>query len=288
VNGDAFAPDVKDAVLERVAADLGPVDLVVYSLAAPRRLHPVTGQVHRSVIKPIGRAFSDKSVDADRGAVERMTLEPASPEEIADTVAVMGGEDWGLWVDRLADAGLLAAGAITCAYSYLGPELTWPIYRDGTIGRAKQDLEAQAARLDERLRALDGRAFVSVNKAVVTQASAAIPVVSLYLALLFAVMKEKGLHEDCVQQICRLFGERLYGRGPVPVDDCGRIRLDELELRADVQEEVMRRWRRIESDNVGQVVNLDEYRGAFLRLFGFGYPDIDYAADADCLCGWAL
>src|SRR5688572_26560356 len=209
VNGDAFSDAIKHQVIELIKADLGQVDAVIYSLASPRRTHPATGVVHKSCLKPVGDTYKNKTVDTDKGVVSEVTIEPASDAEIADTVAVMGGEDWEMWIDALDAAGVLAPGVVTVAYSYIGPSLTWAIYRNGTIGRAKEHLEASADRITAKLAAKEGHAWVSVNKALVTQASSAIPVVPLYISLLYKVMKEKGLHEGCIEQIYRLFADRL-------------------------------------------------------------------------------
>ncbi|HVS04356.1 MAG TPA: enoyl-ACP reductase FabV [Thermoanaerobaculia bacterium] len=280
LDGDAFSPEVKQQAVERVRDGLGQVDLVIYSLAAPRRTL-ADGTVAKSALKPIGETYRNKTLDVESGVVSEVAIEPADHQEIADTVKVMGGEDWQLWVDALEEGGVLAADATTVAYSYIGPELTHSIYRHGTIGRAKDHLEATARRLDERLRRRGGRALVSVNKAVVTQSSSAIPVVPLYISLLFEVMKEKGLHEGCIEQMVRLFGERLYAGGEVALDAEGRIRLDDLEMRADVQSEVQRRWREVASGTISGLADLDGYRSDFLRLFGFAVDGVDYAADVD-------
>jgi enoyl-[acyl-carrier protein] reductase/trans-2-enoyl-CoA reductase (NAD+) len=241
----------------------------------------VTGEVFNSAIKPIGRSYSNKTVDFHTGQVSHLTVEPATEEEIRGTVAVMGGEDWKMWIDALKRAGVLAEGAITLAYSYIGPSITHPIYREGTVGRAKDDLERTAHELDEVLKELGGRAFVSVNKAVVTQSSAAIPVVPLYISLLFKVMKEKGLHEGCIEQMYRLFAERLYVGKEVPVDEAGRIRIDDWEMREDVQAEVQERWNRVDSDNLKEISDIEGYRADFFRLFGFETEGVDYNADVD-------
>jgi enoyl-[acyl-carrier protein] reductase / trans-2-enoyl-CoA reductase (NAD+) len=281
LNGDAFSNQLKEQTIELIKKEFGQVDLVVYSLAAPKRVHPVTGEVFNSVIKPIGQSYSNKTVDFHTGQVSHLTVEPATEEEIRGTVAVMGGEDWKMWIDSLKRAGVLAEGAITLAYSYIGPSITHPIYREGTVGRAKDDLERTAHELDEVLKELGGRAFVSVNKAVVTQSSAAIPVVPLYISLLFKVMKEKGLHEGCIEQMYRLFAERLYTGKEVPVDEAGRIRIDDWEMREDVQAEVQERWNRVDSDNLKEISDIEGYRADFFRLFGFETEGVDYNADVD-------
>ena len=281
VNGDAFTDAVKDEVAGTIARDLGQVDLVIYSLAAPRRRHPETGRLHQSVIKPIGAPFTDRSVDTATGTVSDVTLEPATEAEIEDTVAVMGGDDWRRWIERLDAENLLAPGATTVAYSYVGPRLTWPIYQDGTIGRAKADLAACARHLDDALAPLGGRALVSVSQAVVTQSSSAIPVVSLYLALLRRAMAERGLTQGCIEQMQRLFDEQLYAAGPPRTDADGLIRLDDLEQRADVQHDVMRRWRTVTTANLEEVSDIRGYRREFLQLFGFDCPSIDYTTPTD-------
>ncbi|HXT51131.1 MAG TPA: enoyl-ACP reductase FabV [Thermoanaerobaculia bacterium] len=280
IDGDAFSDEIKQQTVETIRRDLGQVDLVVYSLAAPRRTF-ADGTVAKSVLKPIGATYRNKTIDVESGAVSEVSIEPAEEAEIADTVKVMGGEDWEAWIDALEAGGALAPDVRTLAYSYIGPELTYAVYRKGTIGRAKDHLEATAKRLDERLRASGGRAFVSVNKGLVTQSSSAIPVVPLYISLLFRVMKDKGLHEGTIEQMGRLLTDRLYAGGEVPTDEGGRIRLDDLEMRDDVQTEVERRWREVASDNVEQLSDLAGYRHDFLQLFGFEVDGVDYAADVD-------
>ncbi|PDO09369.1 MAG: trans-2-enoyl-CoA reductase [Candidatus Reconcilbacillus cellulovorans] len=279
--GDAFSDEVKAKTIDLIRREFGAVDLVVYSIAAPRRTHPKTGQTFSSVLKPIGRPFTNKTVNFHTGEVSQVTIEPATEDEIRQTVAVMGGEDWDMWLDALENAGVLAEGAVTVAFSYIGPAVTHPVYRDGTIGRAKDDLEATARRLDERLRKLGGRAFVSVNKALVTQSSAAIPVVPLYISLLYRVMKDKNLHEGCIEQMYRLFAERLYTGSEPPTDEQGRIRLDDLELRDDVQAEVAARWEAVTTANIRELADLDGYRREFFQLFGFETDGVDYEADVD-------
>lgn len=281
INGDAFSNECKQEVIDLIKKDLGYVDLVVYSLASPRRTHPKTGDTLRSVIKPIGEEFTNKTLDPDKGLVHEITIEPAAPEEITQTVGVMGGEDWEMWINALDDAGVLASGVTSLAYSYIGPDVTWPIYRNGTIGQAKADLEARAKRIDASLKVGRGRAFVSVNKAVVTQASSAIPVVPLYISLLYKVMKEKGLHEGCIEQIHRLFADQMYNDNALNFDDAGRVRIDDLEMREDVQAEVKRRWKDVSTETIAELGDLSGYRQDFLRLFGFEFDDIDYTRDVD-------
>jgi enoyl-[acyl-carrier protein] reductase/trans-2-enoyl-CoA reductase (NAD+) len=281
VNGDAFSDEIKARVVGLIKADLGQVDLVVYSLASPRRTHPRTGVTAKSVLKPIGKPFLAKTVDTDKGIVSDITIEPATEQEIADTITVMGGEDWEMWIDALAAAGTLAAGAKTVAYSYIGPNVTHAIYRAGTIGRAKEDLEATAKRLSAKLSAHGGAAYVSVNKALVTQASSAIPVVPLYISLLYKVMKHAGLHEGCIEQIERLFADRLCNGASPQLDAEGRIRIDDLEMRDEIQDAVETVWPAVTTENLATVSDIAGYREEFLRLFGFGLPDVDYEADVD-------
>lgn len=279
LNVDAFSAAAKERVVE-VLRGIGPVDLVVYSLAAPRRTL-ANGEAAKSVLKPIGAPYHGKTVDTDRALVTDVIIEPANAQETADTVTVMGGDDWEAWMDALASAKLLADGCKSVAYTYVGPKLTWPIYRDGTIGRAKEDLERAGRAIDDRLRAKGGAAFVSVMKAVVTQASSAIPVVPLYISLLFKIMKAKGIHEGCIEQTQRMFGERLYFAGSAPIDANGRLRLDDWEMRDDVQAEVDRTWPRLTTENLGELTDFEGYQAEFLKLFGFGIAGIDYDADVD-------
>jgi enoyl-[acyl-carrier protein] reductase/trans-2-enoyl-CoA reductase (NAD+) len=282
LNGDAFSDDIKKQALEIIARDMGPIDLVVYSLASPRRTHPKTGVVHKSTLQPIGAPYTNKTVDTDKGIVSEVTIEPADEAGIADTVAVMGGEDWEMWMNALADAKLLAPGATAVAYSYIGPSHTWPVYKDGTIGRAKIDLERAARAIDAQLKAHGGgRAFISVNKALVTQASSAIPVVPLYISILYKVMKEKGLHEGCVEQMQRLFATHLYNGNSPRFDSEGRVRVDDWEMRDDVQAEVAAVWPQVTTENLAQLTDIAGYRTEFLKLFGFGLPGINYDADVE-------
>jgi len=281
INGDAFTQAAKDAAINAIKEHMGgEIDLVIYSLAAPRRTDPQTGETYKSTLKPIGEPFTGKSVDTDKERIEEVTLQPASDEEIEGTRKVMGGEDWHLWMQALRDAGVLAQGCVSLAYSYIGPELTYPIYRHGTIGKAKEHLEATAADVQDLLEPLGGAAHVSVNKAVVTQASSAIPVVPLYLSTLIKVMKEKGIHEDCIEQMTRLFTDRLAGN-TLPTDGDGRVRLDDWEMREDVQEAVKDIWPQINDDNLRDLTDFEGYQSAFLRLFGFGLAGVDYEADID-------
>lgn len=279
INGDAFSDAVKEQVIATIKADLGQVDAVIYSLASPRRTHPRTGVTHKSCLKPIGGVYSNKTVDTDRGIVNVVNIEPATDAEIADTVAVMGGEDWEMWMDALEAAGVLAPGVVTVAYSYIGPALTCAIYRNGTIGRAKEHLEETADRISAKLADKEGRAWVSVNKALVTQASSAIPVVPLYISLLYRVMKARGLHEGCIEQIQRLFATRLAGN-PQPDED-GRIRIDDWEMREDIQAEVAALWEKVSTENLADISDIAGYREEFLKLFGFGLEGINYEAEAE-------
>jgi enoyl-[acyl-carrier protein] reductase/trans-2-enoyl-CoA reductase (NAD+) len=278
LNGDAFSEDLKNQAVA-LLKEIGPVDLVVYSLAAPRRADPKTGEVYKSVLKPIGKPYTNKTLDFNTGAVTQVTLEPASDEEVRHTVGVMGGDDWELWMDRLAKEGLLAPGCITMAYSYIGPKVTQPVYRNGTIGTAKDHLEKTARKLDERMKASGGRAFISVNKALVTQASSAIPFMPLYISLLYKVMKEKGLHEGTLEQMDRLFRDKLYTGKPIPVDAENRIRMDDWELREDVQAEVEKLWETVDTANGSALADIAGYRADFHRLYGFAYAGVDYRAD---------
>ena len=279
VNGDAFSDDVKAQVIDVIKEDFGQVDLVVYSLAAPRRTHPKTGVVHSSTLKPIGSAATQKGVNTDKGTIQEFHLEAASQEEIDNTVAVMGGEDWQMWIEALADAGVLAEGAKTTAYTYIGEKITWDIYWHGTIGAAKQDLDKRVMDIRARMASIGGDARVSVLKAVVTQASSAIPAMPIYLAILFKVMKAKGTHEGCIEQIDRLFREVMYG--DKALDDEGRQRVDDLELLPEVQAEVAELWSQIDTDNLNELSDFAGYREEFLQLFGFEVPGVDYDADVD-------
>ncbi len=282
INGDAFSDAIKQQALEIIKRDFGQVDLVVYSLASPRRTHPLTGVVHKSCIKPIGASYTNKTVDTDKGIVSQVTIEPASEAEIADVIAVMGGEDWEMWMNALSDAKLLAPGAQSVAYSYIGPEVTWAIYKNGTIGRAKDDLE-RAARNNDSLLKLNGggRAFISVNKALVTQASSAIPVVPLYISILYKIMKAKGTHEGCIEQMYRLFAKRMYSGKPLQLDAGGRVRIDDLEMRPEVQSDVNGIWPAVTTENLAGTTDIAGYREEFLKLFGFGLPGVNYGAETE-------
>lgn len=286
INGDAFSEEVKREAVELIRREMAPIDLVVYSLASPRRVHPRTGETHNSVLKPIGAAYTNKTIDLSTRKVTEVTIAPASEKEIEDTVAVMGGEDWEMWVRLLADEGLLAPGARTVAYSYIGPSLTWPVYRDGTIGRAKVDLENAAARLDALLqKKLGGHAWVAVNKAVVTQASAAIPVVPLYMSLLFRVMGEKKTDEDTAAQMRRLFFEILAAKMPA-VDEARRIRVDDREMREDVQSEVAALWPQVNTENLSTISGYASFERGFRNLFGFEVDGVDYSLPVETDLRW--
>ena len=283
INGDAFSDDIKKQTIDLIKKDLGQVDLVVYSLASPRRTHPKTGVAYASVLKPIGQPFTNKTVDFHTGVVSDITINPVeNDEDIANTIAVMGGEDWKFWIEDLKNAGVLADGVKTVAYSYIGPELTFPIYRNGTIGQAKNDLEATVPVLNELLKDLHGVSYVSVNKALVTQSSSAIPVVPLYISLLYKVMKAKGTHEGTIEQMQRLFADRLYTEnGEVPLDANGRIRIDDWEMAEDVQAEVAKYWDKVTTETLAEISDIDGYRKEFFNLFGFEIDGVDYKKDAN-------
>ena len=280
-NGDAFSNEIKDQTLALIKEDLGQVDLIIYSLASPVRTHPVTGVTHRSVLKPIGEKFTNNTVDFHTGKVSEVSIEPCSGDDIENTVIVMGGEDWKMWMDALKNADLLAEGATTVAYSYIGSSLTEAVYRNGTIGKAKDDLEATAFSITDSLSAVHGKAYVSVNKALVTQASSAIPVIPLYISLLYKTMKAKGLHEGCIEQIQRLFQDRLFSDKEVPVDEKGRIRIDDWEMRDDVQKEVEELWNKVTTENLAELGDLEGYKKEFYQLFGFAVEHVDYAKETD-------
>lgn len=279
INGDAFSKEVKQQVIDLIKSDLGQVDLIIYSLASPVRLHPETGVLHRSTLKPIGQKFTNKTVDFHTGNVTEVSIEPATQEDIDNTVVVMGGEDWAMWMNDLKKENLLSDGATTVAYSYIGPSLTEAVYRKGTIGRAKDHLEATAFEITDSLKDINGKAFVSVNKALVTQASSAIPVIPLYISLLYKIMKEKGIHEGCIEQIQRLFQDRLYSGKEIPTDDKGRIRIDDWEMRDDVQEQVAKLWMDATTETLPEIGDLAGYKQDFLNLFGFGFEGVDYLKD---------
>ena len=281
INGDAFSNEIKQKTIDLIKSDLGQVDLVIYSLASPVRTHPVSGITYKSVLKPIGTRFQNKTVDFHTGKIADIAIEPANEEEIANTIAVMGGEDWAMWIAALQKNNLLARGATTVAYSYIGPSLTEAVYRKGTIGRAKDDLEAAAFAITDSLAAIEGKAYVSVNKALVTQASSAIPVIPLYISLLYKIMKQQGVHEGCIEQIHRLFKERLYANGKVPLDEKGRIRIDDWELRDDIQAKVETLWKEATTDTLASIGDLEGYRTDFYNLFGFKVDKVNYTEDVN-------
>lgn len=282
-NADAFSHECKAEVIEEIKASMGKVDLVVYSLASPRRKDPDTGEVYMSTLKPIGEAVTRKSLNTDTREVSEVTLEPASEEEIANTIKVMGGQDWELWLNALAEANVLAEGAQTTAYTYIGRELTFPIYGEATIGRAKEDLDRAAAAIDQLLKSrVGGSARVSVLKALVTQSSSAIPVMPLYISLLYRVMKEQGTHEGCIEQINTLLTGELYSdKDSLTLDDQGRVRVDLKELTDEVQNRVETLWHQVTTENLTELSDFDGYQKEFFRLFGFGYDQVDYDEDVN-------
>ncbi|RTQ99915.1 enoyl-ACP reductase FabV [Halomonas nitroreducens] len=280
INGDAFSHEAREKAIELIKQDLGQVDLVVYSLASPVRKLPDSGELKRSVLKPIGETYRATAIDTNKDAIIEAEIEPATEQEIEDTIAVMGGEDWELWIDALDRAGVLAPGAKSVAFSYIGTEITWPIYWHGALGKAKEDLDRAAGEIDKRLSGQGGGANVAVLKSVVTQASAAIPVMPLYIAMVYKVMKEQGLHEGTIDQLNRLFAERLYG-GSRETDEMGRLRLDDWELRDDVQQACKDLWPRVTSENLFEITDYAGYKHEFLKLFGFERDDVDYDADVN-------
>ncbi len=281
INGDAFSNEIKNQTIQEIKKDLKKIDLFIYSLAAPLRVHPKTGEKHRSVLKPIGTSYQSKTVDANTGVVSTISIDSATPDEINQTISVMGGEDWALWVSALQEAGVLDQNFLTVAYSYIGPDLTYPIYRNGTIGRAKEDLERTAQSLKNQLKSLNGQATVSVNKALVTQASSAIPVVPLYIAILYRIMKQNNTHEGCIEQMHRLFSGQIYNGKKIETDINQRIRMDDWELRTDIQEQVKQVWAEVTTENIFEISDLKGYQQEFLKLFGFGITGVDYSADVN-------
>jgi len=279
INGDAFSDEIKATTIELLKNEVGPLDLIIYSVASPRRVHPKTGYVAKSVLKPIGDTFTGKTLDTDRAEVKTITIEPATPEEINDTVAVMGGEDWEMWLDALDKAGLLAQGCKTLSYTYLGEKQTWPIYGKAAIGKAKEDLDRACVALNQRLSAIEGSAHIAVMKAIVTQASSAIPIMPLYISLLYKVMKDKKVHEGSIEQIYRLFSTQLFSTVPSNLDEQGRIRLDDWELRDDIQAQVEELWKKVTTENLAEMADFKGYQADFFRLFGFGLASVDYEAD---------
>ena len=280
INGDAFSNEIKQKTIETIKQDLGQVDLVIYSLAAPRRQHPVTGEVFNSTLKPVGKNISMRGINTDKEEIQEFSMDAASQQEIDDTVAVMGGEDWQMWMDALAEAGVLADGAKTTAFTYIGEKITWDLYWDGTIGQAKKDLDARVIGIREKLAAHGGDARVSVLKGVVTQASSAIPIMPLYLAMLFKEMKNRGTHEGCIEQLYRLFTECLYSDSP-RTDEVGRMRVDELEMDPEVQAAVAAAWSEISTENLISSTDFKGYKQDFLNLFGFELDGVDYQAEVD-------
>jgi enoyl-[acyl-carrier protein] reductase/trans-2-enoyl-CoA reductase (NAD+) len=279
INGDAFSHAIKKQTAELIRQDLGKIDLIVYSIASPRRVHPDTGQIFSSVLKPIGRTFVGKTVDPMRGEIKEISLEPATEDEIASTVSVMGGEDWEMWIHFLASEHLLAEGIMTLAYDYVGPTLTYPIYKEGTIGKAKEHLLKSAKKLQLFLEKYHGTALISVNKALVTQASSAIPVVPLYISLLYKVMKEQGTHEGCIEQITRLFKDYIHHKNKLDSD--GRIRIDDLEMHPAVQQKITELWPKVTTETLPQLTDIEGYRTEFYRLFGFKINGVDETQDID-------
>lgn len=280
INGDAFSDDIKKTAIETIKSDMGQVDLVIYSLAAPRRQHPVTGEVFNSTLKPVGKDITMLGINTDKEVIQEFSLEKATTKEIEDTVAVMGGEDWQMWLDALSAAGVLADGAKTTAFTYIGEKMTWDLYWDGTIGQAKKDLDTKVLSIREKLAQTGGDARVSVLKAVVTQSSSAIPVMPLYLAMLFKEMKAEGSHEGCIEQLYRLFTEGLYCDNP-RLDNEGRLRVDELEMRPNIQDKVAESWAKISTENLHSLTDFEGYKQDFLGLFGFNIAGVDYEADVN-------
>ena len=277
INGDAFSNEIKANVIQTIKEDWGTVDCVIYSLASPKRIDPTTGNTYKSCLKPIGSSFNNTSLDTNKELIESVSIEPANEEDIENTIKVMGGEDWELWMEVLSQAGVLTPETKTVAYSYIGPEVTWPVYKNGTIGTAKLDVE-RASRTISKKYGIE--AYVSVNKAVVTQASSAIPVVPLYISILFKIMKAKGTHEGCIEQIVRLFKDRLY-EGDLNLDQDGRIRVDDWEMDSEVQAEVASIWPSVTTENLRDVSDFNAYQKEFLELFGFGLDGIDYSKDVE-------
>jgi enoyl-[acyl-carrier protein] reductase/trans-2-enoyl-CoA reductase (NAD+) len=280
INGDAFSNEVKQQAIDIIKEDLGQIDLVIYSLAAPRRQHPDTGEVYNSTLKPIGKNVTMQGINTDKEQVQEFTLEAATQHDIDQTVAVMGGDDWQMWIDALDSAGVLAEGFKTTAFTYIGEKITWDLYWDGTIGQAKKDLDKKVLAIREKLQTKGGDARVSVLKAVVTQASSAIPIMPLYLAMLFKEMKQKGTHEGCIEQLYRLFTECLYHESP-RTDEEGRLRVDELEMDPEVQAIIAQNWASISDDNLSELADFESYKREFLNLFGFEIAGVDYDADVN-------
>ena len=279
LNGDAFSAELKQATIELIKKDLGQIDMVIYSLAAPARQLP-DGSLVRSTLKPIGEPFEGATIDLNSGELRTVSLEPASQQEVNDTIKVMGGEDWELWMAALLAADVLAEGCITTNYTYLGSEVTWPIYYHGTIGKAKEDLDRAALALAQPLKKVNGRAYVAVMKGLMTQAASAIPGMSIYLSLLFKVMKAKGTHEGCIEQTTRLF-KNLFVDSALQMDESGRLRMDDWELSADIQTFVKANWSKVTAENLMEISDFAGYRQAFLQMHGFDFPGVDYEAEID-------
>ncbi|MDX1676382.1 enoyl-ACP reductase FabV [Arsukibacterium sp.] len=278
LNGDAFTDELKAEAINLIRSEMGKIDLVVYSLAAPRRKDPVSGEVYSSVLKPIGQAYTAKNLNTTKREIEEVSVEPASDDEIFNTVKVMGGEDWERWLDQLHAAGVLAENCQTVAYTYIGKKLTWPIYGKATIGRAKEDLDRAASAIRDKLSDVKAKAYVASLKALVTQASSAIPIMPLYISLLYRVMKQQGSHEGCIEQINGLFRQGLYSDTPL-LDEAGRLRMDGKELADDVQDKVASLWNEVTTESIDSLTDYQGYHTEFLHLFGFGYDDVDYDAD---------
>lgn len=281
LNGDAFSREIKEQTIAMIKAQLSKIDFLVYSIAAPRRQDPETGELYSSVIRPIDGPYTARTVDFLSGTIKEVTTPPATEDQVAQTIKVMGGEDWALWVEALQEADVLASGFQTTAFSYIGPEVTRAIYRDGTIGKAKEDLERYVVHINQQLAALDGRATIGVMKALVTRASSVIPAVPLYISLLYKVMKAKGLHENCIMQMVRLYRDFLFSGQAADADAQGRLRLDDWEMGTEVQEEVAGLWQQVTADNLRQLADIEGFRREFLQHHGFGMPGVDYTLDVD-------
>lgn len=281
VNADAFSDECREQVIKMIKEDLGQVDLVVYSLASPVRKVPSTGEVVRSCLKPIGKPYVSTAIDTNKDTIIEATVEPATDEEVQNTVTVMGGQDWELWMNALKGAGVLAEGCKTVAYSYIGTEITWPIYWHGALGKAKEDLDRAALAIRESMKDIKGDARVAVLKSVVTQASSAIPVMPLYIALCFRVMREQGIHESVIEHIYRMFATSLYGVKAPEIDAAGRVRMDSWELRDSVQLKCKDLWAKVTTENLKEITDYEEYKHEFLQLFGFEVDGVDYSADVN-------
>lgn len=285
INGDAFSDEIKAESIEYIREHMGKIDLVIYSLASPKRKDPESDTVYSSTLKPVGETYTTKTYDTDKDLVHEVTLAPANEEEIANTVKVMGGEDWERWIKALHDAGVLADNCQTTAYTYIGKKLTWPIYGHATIGRAKEDLDRAASALNSQYGDINLSAYVSSLKALVTQASSAIPVMPLYISLIYKVMKEEGTHEGCIEQIYRLFSEGLYAENPT-LDEANRLRMDGKETNDATQAKIEALWEQVTQDNFHQLSDYQQYHADFLHLFGFGFDNVDYDADVDPEVSW--